>query len=108
MIKLFDSPAAAAKAIPKGSMRLVIIDGKKIAIAHTGSGFHAFENACPHQHEPLHKGTVTPYEEVGCPLHHYRFNLVTGQEASNRCQAMPVYPLQTNNQGVYIKLPERE
>ncbi len=104
MIKLFNSPADAHRAVPQGSMRLVIIDGEKITLAHTESGLHAFANACPHQREPLHKGRLTPFGEVVCPLHHYRFNPLTGQEANNRCPALSTYTLATNEQGVFIRL----
>jgi nitrite reductase/ring-hydroxylating ferredoxin subunit len=104
MIKIFSSLEEASESIPKGSLRLLIIDGKKIALAHTADGFYAFDNKCPHQNEPLHKGTLTAHNEVVCHLHHYRYNLQTGREANNRCGTMNVYSLKIKNAGVFIDL----
>ena len=80
MIKIFSSFEEASKSIPIGGLRLLIINGKKITLAHTDDGFYAFDNECPHQNEPLHKGTLTAFNDVVCRLHHYRFNIKTGQE----------------------------
>ena len=67
-------------------------------------GFRAFDNACPHQHEPLHKGKLLPRGEVVCPLHHYRFNLINGNEAKSQCGPMNVYPVKVEGDGVYINI----
>ena len=104
MIKIFSSLKEAANSIPIGSLRLLIIDGKKIAMAHTEDGFHAFDNECPHQNEPLHKGMLTAFNEVVCQLHHYRFNIKTGQEVNNRCRSMTGYSIVVEESGVFIDL----
>jgi nitrite reductase/ring-hydroxylating ferredoxin subunit len=104
MIKLFSSVQEASKAVMRGSIKLIIINEQRIGFAHTDSGFRAFENNCPHQHEPLHKGILTHYDEVVCPLHQYRFNMITGQEANNRCAGMKVYSIQIKETGVYLDL----
>jgi len=104
MIKIFSSFEKASKSIPKGSIRLLIIDGKKIAMAQAEDGFYAFDNQCPHQNEPLHKGMLTPFNEVACRLHHYRFNLSTGREANNRCASMTSYSIIVKESGIYIDM----
>lgn len=104
MIKIFSSLEEAVRAVPIGKIRLLIINNKKIGLVHTKMGFRAFDNACQHQHEPLHKGLITPYGEVVCPLHHYRYNLETGQEAENRCNAMHIYAVKTNRHGLFIEI----
>lgn len=104
LVKLFPSIAEAKIAVPLNSIKLLIIDGKKIALAHVASGLYAFDNACPHQHEPMHKGLLTKYEEAVCPLHYYRFNLKSGQEAFNRCKSISTYPISSSEEGVFIRL----
>ena len=104
LVKIFSSLAEASKYIPEGGLRLLIIDGKKIVIAHTEDGFRAFENECPHQNEPLHKGMLTVFNEVVCRLHHYRFNMTTGQEANNRCRSMTRFSIIVEESGVFIDL----
>ena len=104
LVKIFSSIAKASESIPKGGLRLLVIDGKKIAIAHTEDGFYAFNNECPHQNEPLHKGTLTAFNEVICRLHHYRFNIKTGKEANNRCGSMTNYSIIIEEEGIFIDL----
>ncbi|RLD23103.1 MAG: Rieske (2Fe-2S) protein [Bacteroidetes bacterium] len=104
MIKLFSSEEEASKAVAKGSLKLLIINEHRICLAHTYSGFRAFDNSCPHQQEPLHKGSLTHFDEVVCSLHHYRFNMIIGQEANNRCQGMRLYSVKITESGVYLDL----
>jgi nitrite reductase/ring-hydroxylating ferredoxin subunit len=104
LVKLFPSQQQAAVRVPKGTMQLLIIKGRHYNLIHTEEGFIATSNACPHMNEPLHKGALNAYNEVICPLHHYRFNLVTGQESSNRCAHLPVFTIQINEAGVFIEL----
>ena len=103
-VKIFSTIEEATEAIPKGGLRLLIIDGKKIAVASTEDGFKAFDNECPHQNEPLHKGSISVHNEVVCRLHHYRFNMKTGQEANNRCGSLIGYPIIVEESGVFIDL----
>ena len=104
MVKVFSSLAVATEAIPVGSLKLLDIDGKKIAITNTNDGFRAFDNQCPHQFEPLHKGKITANNQVVCRLHDYRFNLITGMEAENRCRPMNIYAVTVKDSGVFIDL----
>ena len=104
MIKIFSSKDEASNSIPLGSLRLLIIDGKKIAMAHTEDGFYAFNNECPHQNEPLHKGILSAFNEVVCRLHQYRFNMKTGLETSNRCASMTSYSIIVKESGIFIDL----
>ena len=104
MVRIFSSLDKTLESVPLGSIKLLIINGKKIGLAQTNKGLFAFDNNCPHQREPLHKGMITPYGEVTCPLHHYRFDLRTGQETENRCPSMKVYSLITNETGVFIDI----
>ena len=104
MIKIFSSLKEAATSIPIGNLKLLIINGKKIAMAHSEDGFYAFKNECPHQNEPLHKGTLTAFNEVICRLHHYRYNMKTGQEANNRCGSLTNYSIIIEESGIFIDL----
>ena len=104
MVKVFSSLAEAAEAIPIGSLKLLVLDDKKIGITNTSDGFRAFENQCPHQFEPLHKGKTTANNEVVCRLHDYRFNLITGTEAENRCRPMNTYAITVKDSGVFIDI----
>jgi nitrite reductase/ring-hydroxylating ferredoxin subunit len=104
VVKIFESELEAEEKLAIGQIQLLIIDGRKIALARFFDGFRAFDNNCPHQHEPLHKGMLTKFGEIVCPLHYYRFNGVTGQEANNRCKPVETYPLVSNQDGFFLKI----
>ncbi len=104
LIKIFSSPEKATETVPAGTMKRLLIGERKLTLAHTARGWRAFDNLCPHQHEPLHRGTITPYQEVVCPLHHYRFDLTTGREASNRCSDLRLYKVIEKPDGLFVEI----
>ncbi len=103
MVKVFSSLDEAIEVVPLQSIKLLIINGEKISIANTRAGFIAFDNACPHQNEPLSKGVITPNGDVVCALHYYRFKPKTGLESNNRCSSLKFYPVLVNEKGVFIE-----
>jgi nitrite reductase/ring-hydroxylating ferredoxin subunit len=100
-IKIFDSWAEASSRLPENDPYILQIGEKKISIVRHGANLYAFEPLCPHQHEPLHKGTVNREGEIVCPLHAYRFNLVTGKEHLERCRDLETFPVKTDDK-IYI------
>jgi 3-phenylpropionate/trans-cinnamate dioxygenase ferredoxin subunit len=104
LVKVFSSAAEAETRLAVGKIQLLVIDQKKIALARFADGFKAFNNSCPHQYEPLHKGMLTRYGEIVCPLHYYRFNGETGQEANNRCTPVETFPVVINEEGFFLKI----
>lgn len=104
LVKVFSSKEEAESRLAIGKIQLLVIDNKKVALARFTDGFKAFDNHCPHQYEPLHKGMLTKYGEIVCPLHYYRFSGETGQEANNRCAAVETYPVVINEEGFFLKI----
>jgi len=104
LVKVFQSETEAKNSIPVGKIQLLIINGRKLGLAHFVEGFVAFDNNCPHQNEPLHKGMLTKFGEVVCPLHFYRFDSKTGQETNNRCQPLELFPVVIDEEGLFIQL----
>lgn len=64
--------------IPFGEGRRVIVEGRRIGIFNTPSGFFAIDNDCPHEGGPLSDGIVAD-ACVTCPLHGRRVDLATGR-----------------------------
>ncbi|MEM7324558.1 MAG: Rieske 2Fe-2S domain-containing protein [Actinomycetota bacterium] len=60
-----------------GSMRMRDVDGHKIAVVRTESGFHAVDNACPHQGYGLTTGSLDG-ELLTCLWHNWKFDVTTG------------------------------
>ena len=60
-----------------GDRALVEADGREIVILRVDGGLHAFDNACPHQGNPLVEGEVLG-DVLDCAYHGWRFDLATG------------------------------
>ncbi len=67
-----------ADAHPVGSMRLARIGGHAVALVHTESGFHAIDNACPHQGYGLVRGSLDG-EVLTCQWHNWKYRVRDGR-----------------------------
>ena len=76
--------ACAVEDVPLGEGRQVTIDGRRIALFRTRSGWYALDAKCPHMDGPLADGIVSE-QSVICPLHERRFALGTGEALSGGC-----------------------
>lgn len=90
-IVVFDSIDTARRVIPDGEKRRVKIGAKKLCLAHYRGKFYAMDDGCPHMGHSLNLGNFNPFGEIVCPLHTYRFNLKTGEEAEQRCTRLKTY-----------------
>jgi 3-phenylpropionate/trans-cinnamate dioxygenase ferredoxin subunit len=64
--------------IPEGGVIGVEVEGKTIALVNLNGEIYALDDTCPHEFGPLSEGEVEG-EEITCPWHHSRFNIVTGR-----------------------------
>ena len=60
-----------------GQMKMVDVDGEPILLANINGELHAVSDVCSHAGASLSDGTLEG-EEVECPLHGNRFNVITG------------------------------
>ena len=68
-----------------GSMKLVKVDGHRVVLVRTSTGFHALDNACPHEGYGLVTGGLDG-ELLTCEWHNWKFavgdgSCVLGEEA---------------------------
>src|SRR5574341_1074991 len=64
--------------IAPGEVKMVEVEGKKIAIFNLGGDYYAIDDACPHVRGLLSEGEVEG-EVVTCPWHGSKFNIKTGE-----------------------------
>jgi 3-phenylpropionate/trans-cinnamate dioxygenase ferredoxin subunit len=79
--------------LPRGEMRLVEADGRKIGVFHTRDGeLYAIEDRCSHDDGPLAEGEFDADAcTVECPRHGSLFDLRSG-----RPKTLPAYvPVET-------------
>lgn len=64
--------------IPPGQMRVIVVEGVRVAVCNVGGAFYAIEDVCTHDEGPLGEGKVVD-GQVECPRHGGRFDVKTGQ-----------------------------
>ncbi len=81
---------------------VVQADGREIVLLLVDNEVHAFDNACPHQGNPLFEGEILG-DVLECAYHGWRFDLgsgacLLGDEAARR------YPAELRDEELRIRL----
>jgi nitrite reductase/ring-hydroxylating ferredoxin subunit len=103
-IKIFSTQEELEKALTPDRPRLLILRGIRICLVYHEGMLRAVEDACPHNGESLSKGIVNYLGEIVCPWHGQQFDLKNGRECSERSRDLIVYPVKTDEAGVFIGL----
>ena len=87
-----------------GDRAVVELDGRRILLLRVGDDVHAFDNACPHEGNPLVEGELLG-DVLECAYHGWRFDIATGaclvgNEAAHR------YPAELHGDEVRILLDD--
>ena len=87
-------------------MKGVEQDGKRVLVANLDGKLYAWDGTCSHEEADLSTGFLSD-EEVTCPLHLSRFNLLTG-EAVNPPAEKPLGRrlVKVENGDVFVDLNE--
>jgi nitrite reductase (NADH) small subunit len=87
--------------VPPGEGRTFSAHGEKIAIFRTRvNGIFAVQADCPHRGGPLADGLMGGTTLI-CPLHSWKFDLVTGKAASGDC-GLKTFPVRLNAKGQIV------
>lgn len=84
------------------------IGGHELGVARIDDQVKVYENLCPHLKETLHNGIITRRNEIICPLHGYRYNLMSGEESSQKTRTLKIYPVSMRQEGVFVELADSE
>ena len=93
------------KALPANTIKNIKIGKTRYSAVVIHGKLHFMEYGCPHMGYPLFQAVATPYNEITCPWHNYRFSLETGLEIQQRCRPLRRYPVEINSQGVFVLIP---
>ena len=104
MIRIFSSKKEALEKVRLNTAIKIEAGGHKICIVNSKDSLYAVQDSCPHLGEGLHKGTVNYLNEIVCPWHSHRFNLLSGEESARRCKDAKIYVLEINDMGVFVKI----
>jgi 3-phenylpropionate/trans-cinnamate dioxygenase ferredoxin subunit len=64
--------------IPEGKVKVVVVDGRQIALCNYAGRIFAIDDVCTHDRGPLDQGELIG-KEIECPRHGARFDVTTGQ-----------------------------
>ncbi|MFN4122589.1 MAG: Rieske (2Fe-2S) protein [Flavobacteriales bacterium] len=104
---VFSSTEKAIALIPEGRAIRVEVEDQVVCLTRQGSTFYAFEDKCPHQGVPLHKGKCEDGYFI-CPWHRYAFHLSNGRERNGMCDVLKIFAAKVENDKIYIGIPKRK
>lgn len=97
-------PAATCEELAVDQMKLIHVEGRRVVLARTTSGYVAFDDACPHSGGSLAGGTMV-CGTVQCPWHGSQFDTCTGAvRAGPATQGIKVYRAAAEDGTVRIAL----
>ncbi len=93
--------------IPDGEARAFPVNGRMIAVFHTGGEFTAINDSCPHMGASLAGGFIED-RTVTCPWHAWRFCVQEGTWKDNPKAELKTdcYEVRIDGENVQICVPE--
>jgi NAD(P)H-dependent nitrite reductase small subunit len=89
--------------VPLGEGRTVTIDGHRVALFRTTTGWYAIDHACPHAKGPLADGLAADCSVI-CPLHDRRFALDTGAPIGHDGPGVAAHAVEVRGDEVWIAI----
>jgi nitrite reductase (NADH) small subunit len=96
-------PACRTADVPLGEGRVVRLDGRRVAVFRTATGWYALDHACPHAGGPLADG-ITADCSVTCPLHERRFALDTGAAIGHAGPGVAAHHVEVRGDEVWVEV----
>jgi nitrite reductase/ring-hydroxylating ferredoxin subunit len=87
--------------IPAGTGKVVVADGRVLAVFNVEGQFRAVENTCPHRGGPLGEGSLEG-AVVTCPWHGWQFDVCTGASPRNPSVSVRCVPLEVQGDDVFL------
>ncbi len=102
---------AEADDMEDGEVRQVQAGSRVLALTRFQGEYGALDNACPHQGGPLGEGSIECGDKsdcwLRCPWHGWDFHPLTGKSPGGFEDAVPTYPVEARDDGVYVQIRER-
>jgi nitrite reductase (NADH) small subunit/3-phenylpropionate/trans-cinnamate dioxygenase ferredoxin subunit len=92
---------ANARDVPPGTMCIVSVQGRAVALCNVEGTFHAIDNACPHRGGPLGEGELDG-TVVTCPWHGWRWDVTTGASLTNPALRVGRLPVTVQGDDVVV------
>ena len=83
---------------------VVTVAGQSYCIGRYKEQLFGFAYRCPHAAVPLSDGYIDTHGNVVCPLHFYKFSIVSGRNVSGEGYFLKTWPVECRPDGVYLGL----
>jgi nitrite reductase/ring-hydroxylating ferredoxin subunit len=93
---------AKVSEVPPSSGKVVVVNGRRLALFNEGAAFFAIDDACKHQGRSLGEGV---FEDgvVTCNGHGWRYDVRTGRAEHNPELGVGTYPVKVEDGAVYVQ-----
>jgi nitrite reductase (NADH) small subunit len=89
--------------IAAGRMASYRVNGRRVVVYHTASGFHASDDRCPHRGGPLAEGDLMG-EEIVCPWHLWGFDVRSGVCPGNPEVRVTTHEVRVENDRLLVRV----
>jgi nitrite reductase/ring-hydroxylating ferredoxin subunit len=89
--------------LAEGVVKVIQVNGQRIALFNVGGRYYALEAACPHEGGPLADGIVEGVRVI-CPWHGYDFHLKTGECGIDPDLRVLTYPVKIQGEDLLIEM----
>ena len=87
--------------IPPGQGRVVVVQGRPIALFNLDGSLYALSNVCLHRGGPIGEGELDG-TVVTCPLHGWEYDVRTGSNTINPAARLPTFPVRIEGDDVLV------
>src|SRR5437764_5141843 len=94
-------------AFADNNLVVVEVKNKKITLAKYKDELLACAYKCPHASGILADGYVDAAGNIVCPVHRYKFDLLTGKNTSGEGYYLKTYAVKKGGEGIFIGFEER-
>ncbi len=87
--------------IPPGQGRVVVVQGRPVALFNVGGSLYALSNVCLHRGGPIGEGELDG-TVVTCPLHGWEYDVRTGSNTINPAARLLTFPVRIEGDDVLV------
>jgi len=87
--------------IPPGQGRVVVVQGRPIALFNLDGSLYALSNVCLHRGGPIGEGELDG-AVVTCPLHGWEYDVRTGSNTINPAARLSTFPVRIEGDDVLV------
>lgn len=102
--RVSEAVVAGPDEMAEGSMKMATVGERRVVVIRTATGYHALDNACPHQGYGLATGSLDG-ELLTCQWHNWKFRVSDGHCIIGE-EDVPCHRVEVDERGVVVTVTE--